>query len=548
MSTEAVGMVQNPQDFKMESSDVRTPERGVISLDASGTITNVNARMEELFGAPARELIGMSYPDACARYLQPRVQQSEEFVGRVREACGTPGGIRGEKQPRSMGTVEDVIQLPSGAEKITLHRYSSPMLNADGELVGRVEVYSDITVRRQFEREVFERTNELALLNQELQKAQAKLVHAARLAALGEMSAGVAHHLNNVLGIILGNVQLAQRRELDPWLRDRLESCELAATDGANTVQRIQALARSEEYRAVGGVDLNALVTEVVKLTKPKWRNEPRLSGHRIRLTTELGELPIVKGSATDLREVAANIIMNAVQAMPEGGSIAVRTYTEGDFAVLSVKDTGIGMSPETKARIFDPFYTTRGSEGTGLGMSIADAIISKHGGDIHVESELGKGSKIIIRLPVTESAEEERSGNKTQSPVRESATILVVDDEMMFGEVIGQMLVEGGHRASVVNKTSDALEVIEKDRYDILVTDLAMPTMSGCELARIAREIDPNLAIVLMTGFDSEQDRREIERSGIDLVLKKPVQHDRLLEAMSEALGMRSARKNANQ
>lgn len=532
MGMEAVSMAaHNPPNFTLESSDVRSPERGVISLDATGTILHVNARMEELFRATARELIGMSYPAACTQYLQPRVQHGEEFVDSVRAAC------------EDHGTVENVVSLEIGSGRITLHRYSSPMLDSEGALVGRVELYSDITVRRQFEQEIFERTNELALLNQELQRAQERLVHAAKLAALGELSAGVAHHLNNVLGVILGNVQLARRRELDPWLRDKLETCELAATDGANTVQRIRALARSEEYLVVERIDLNAIVAEVVKLTEPKWRNEPQLSGHRIELTTDFAELPPVQGSATDLREVAANIILNAVQAMPEGGKIAVTTRMDGDFAVLSVADTGIGMSEETKARIFDPFYTTRGSEGTGLGMSIADAIVSKHGGDIRVESEQGKGSEIIIRLPLADSAALEPVIIESAAPVKQTATILVVDDEKMFGEVIGQMLVEGGHRATVVNTTSEALAVIEKGRYDILVTDLAMPSMSGCELARAAREIDPDLAIVLMTGFDSAEDRRKIERSGIDLVLNKPVQHDRLLEAMSEALGMRLSR-----
>ena len=528
-------MTDHPPVFTMESSDVRTPERGVVTLDARGSIQHINARMEEILGAPAHELIGMSYAEACALYLQPRVRQGEEFIARIRQACA------------DHGTVEDVVQVDSGSENITLHRYSSPMLDPDGSLAGRVEVYSDITIRRQFEQEIFERTNELALLNQELQRAQERLVHAAKLAALGELSAGVAHHLNNVLGVILGNIQLARRRDLEPWLREKLETCELAASDGASTVQRIRALARSEEYLVVERIDLNAIVAEVVKLTEPKWLNESQLNGHRIDLMTDFADMPPVQGSATDLREVVANIILNAVQAMPDGGRIVVRTRMDGDHAVLSVADTGIGMSEETRSRIFDPFYTTRGSEGTGLGMSIADAIISKHGGDICVESEQGKGSEIIIRLPPADSVAVEPVSFESPAPLQQTAAILVVDDERMFGEVIGQMLVEGGHRATVVNATSEALAVIEKGRYDILITDLAMPGMSGCELARAARKADPDLAVVLMTGFDSVDDRREIETSGIDLVLGKPIQHDRLLEAVSEALGMRAVRNNAN-
>lgn len=535
MQASSTMTVNNPADFTLDNRDVQVPERGVISIDATCAILHVNARIEELVGVNASELIGMDYPEACARYLQPKMRQGEEFVERLRADC------------RSAGTVEHVLVIDSEQERITLHRYSSPMLDSTGALIGRVEVYSDISVRRQFEQEILERTNELAMLNHELHQAQERLVHAAKLAALGEMSAGVAHHLNNVLGVILGNIQLARRRELDPWLHDKLETCELAATDGAATVKRIQALARHERPLPVGGIDLNEIVAEVVKLTKPKWRSEPRLSGHRISLTTSLAKLPLVQGSASDLREVVTNLILNAVQAMPEGGRIAVRTRADGDFAVLSVADNGIGMSKQTKERIFDPFYTTRGSEGTGLGMSIADAMVSKHGGDIRVESEEGKGSEIVIRLPLTDAAAFEPDIPDASVPVRQSACILVVDDEKMFGEVIGQMLVEGGHRATVVSTTSDALALIEKGRYDILVTDLAMPMMSGCELARAAKAVDPDMAVVLMTGFGSVEEGNEIGESGIDLMMGKPVEHDRLLEGISEVLGMRAARKHGD-
>lgn len=382
---------KNPPDFTLETSDARIPERGVICLDADGTIRHANARMQELLGVGARGLIGRDYAEVCTHHLAPKTRNGAQFVEHVRAICR-----------ESPDTIEDVVALVNNGEEITLHRYSSPMLDAEGALVGRVEVYSDITVRRRFEQEILDRTNELAVLNLELQRAQERLVHAARLAALGEMSAGVAHHLNNVLGVILGNVQLAQRRELDPWLREKLETCELAATDGANTVGRIRALAKSEECLVVDRIDLNEIVHDVVRLTEPKWRTEPQSSGINMEMVTELGEIPPMEGSATDLREVLANIVLNAVQAMPTGGTVTMRTYRDGDCVVVSVADTGVGMSDDVKSRIFDPFFTTRGSEGTGLGMSIADAIISQHGGEVSVKSELGRGSEVTIRLPLT--------------------------------------------------------------------------------------------------------------------------------------------------
>ena len=566
--------VHNPPDFTLDSSDIRIPERGVVCLDADGVVKHTNSRMEEIFGANARELVGRDYRETCAGHLQSRVRNGQAFVQRIEAVCGG-----------STDTIEDVVVLTDGAEEITLHRYSSPMLDADGALVGRVEVFSDITSRRQFEQVILDRTNELAMLNQELQRAQERLVHAAKLAALGELSAGVAHHLNNVLGVILGNVQLAQRQELDPGLRGKLQNCELAAMDGAKTVERIRALAKPEQCPLLGSVNLNSVVREIVRLTKPKWKDEPRLSGVEVRLVMDLGELPAIQGNATDLREVVANVVLNAVQAMPGGGAITIRTSVDGEFAVLSVADTGLGMSAETKSRIFDPFYTTRGAEGTGLGMSIADAVVSKHGGEIRIDSELGRGSEIIIRLPLndvaameTDNVVKSRFLDQSRGPVgprrdyarndmcddaadetggsarndsddgagngTSTANVLVVDDEAMFGQVIGQMLTEGGHRATVLTTPSEVLEKLAEGCYDVLLTDFAMPGMNGCELARAAKNADPGLGVVLISGFGAVEDKREIAESGIDLVLGKPIQQDELLEGISRALGMRVARE----
>jgi len=524
-----------PTDFTLDRGDSDIPERGVVYLDANGVIHNINSRMEDVFGTKARDLIGRDYREVCERHLQARVRNGPDFVQRIGVVCS-----------QSTETMEDVVILNDGESPTTLHRYSSPMLDANGDLVGRVEVFSDITVRRHFEQIIVDRTNELAMLNDQLQRAQETLVHAARLAALGEMSAGVAHHLNNVLGVILGNIQLAHRQELDPALREKLQACELAAMDGAKTVQRIRALAKSEKNSVFDRIEFNSVVREIVKLLMPKWHDEPRLAGVEIELDSDLaGALPVV-GSATDLREVVANIILNAVQAMPSGGTISVRTHSDGRHAVLCVKDTGVGMSDETKSRIFDPFYTTRGSEGTGLGMSIADAVITKHGGDIRVESELGKGSEIIVRLPMAQALPSEPERIESLCPVRESAEVLVVDDEAVFGEMIGRMLAEGGHRPTVLTAASEAVDEFKKGCYDILVTDLSMPEIDGRELAKAAKQIDPDIRVVLLTGLGLAGDSHDVAESQIDLVLGKPVGYDELLECISQALAMRVSRKNA--
>ncbi len=251
-------------------------------------------------------------------------------------------------------------------------------------------------------------------------------------------------------------------------------------------------------------------------------------------------------GSSAQLREVLANIILNAVQAMPGGGTIGIRAERIGATAVISVADTGTGMSEETKRRIFDPFFTTRGREGTGLGLSIADAIISKHGGAIAVESEPGRGATMTVRLPLVQDATDVPDCAKPTGAVRRSAEVLVVDDDKMFGTVIGQMLEEEGHTAAVFSEGSDALKSLQGSHYDILITDLAMSGMRGTELAKAARLIDPDISVVLMTGFASAADSPEIAASGIDCVLDKPVDHDELMRAVARALDREQQRAEA--
>ena len=349
---------------------VESPERGVILLSSDFKITHANRRAAEVLGVSMSDLVGSPLPGRITR----RPTSEEEVIEEVLE-CGAAGGT-------------------------VVHRYSGPVFSSDGVVSGRVEIYSDITARRELETEILDRNRELAGLNKRLQEAQDRLIQSERLRALGEMAAGVAHDINNALGIILGNAQLARRKlSREAELVRCIESIELAARDAAETVRRLKEIGKPVDTSAYTAVDLSAVVEDVVGAAVPVWNG----AGSRVSVETDLQPGCIVDGDATELREALANILLNAAQAVDDTGRIRVATRRDPARATVAVTDDGVGMSKETRRRLFDPFFTTRGAEGTGLGMSMVAAIAIRHRGEVSVESEEGKGTTVVLRMPLSE-------------------------------------------------------------------------------------------------------------------------------------------------
>ena len=351
--------------------DIESPERGVLLLDKDHRVLHANMRAAAIFGAPLSELVGSELPRAVTH----RAMTREDVVEEVIDSWNEPGAV--------------------------FHRYSAPIYSADGEVAGRVEIYSDITARRMLEREILDRNRELAELNVQLEEAQEQLVHSERLRTLGEMAAGVAHDINNVIGIILGNVQLARRKlgEDNPAKRS-LDSIELAARDAAETVRRLREISKPLDGAGHVAMNLNDIVNDLVRGALPAWKESRLRDGAHIEVQTDLSDGCRVKGNAAELREALANVLINAAQAIEGSGRIVITTFHEDNSAGIIVKDDGGGMSPETLDRIFDPFFTTRGAQGTGLGMSMVDAIVIRHAGKVTVESEEGIGTLVTLRFP----------------------------------------------------------------------------------------------------------------------------------------------------
>lgn len=348
-----------------------SPERGVLMLDSQQRITSANARIAAIFGVPVESLIGCELPEAVTH----RMMRDDEVVEEVLDSWTLPGAV--------------------------FHRYSTPIFLADGSIAGRVEIYSDITRRRMLENEILDRNRELAELNVQLEEAQEQLVHSERLRTLGEMAAGVAHDINNVLGIILGNAQLARRKAGDNSSVIRsLDAIELAARDAAETVRRLREIGKPVDSAAYKPVDLNDIVNDVVRGAIPAWKESGLHDGAQIKVESALADGCRVMGNAAELREALANILLNSAQAIEGRGLIKIATFSDDDSAGIMVTDNGVGMGEETVSRLFDPFFTTRGAEGTGLGMSMVDAIAVRHRGKVLVDSEEGKGTSVTMRFP----------------------------------------------------------------------------------------------------------------------------------------------------
>ncbi len=232
----------------------------------------------------------------------------------------------------------------------------------------------------------------------EMRHLRERLLQAEKLRALGEMAAGIAHDFNNVLSALqvqLSVLQMKANEDLEKYLAN----LERIIRDGQAIVERLRKFYKQEETK-LEPVSLAEVVEDVVKMTEPKWRHEALRQGLTIEVKTEHQEGVSVLANASDLREVLTNLIFNAVEAMPQGGEIRLKTYREGEFGVIEVSDTGHGIPPEMLGRIFEPFFTTK-DQGTGLGLAICYRLIQNLGGDIDVESSPGEGTTFYLRLPL---------------------------------------------------------------------------------------------------------------------------------------------------
>ena len=372
-----------------------------------------------------------------------------------------------------------------------------------------------------------------------------QLARAEKLRALGQLAGGVAHDLNQSLSIILGYGELAAASldESPPdiaLLREALTLIVTAATDGGETVRRLLTFVGGHVEGNAVLVGVATLLAEVGRLTAPRWRDAAQAEGRPIALRVEAeGDLAIL-GWPSSLREALMNLVFNAVDAMPEGGEICLTSRGVGDRVEIAVVDTGAGMPSEVRERIFEPFFTTKGERGTGLGLPQVFGIVEQHDGRINVESAPGRGTTFRLGFPAARAAD---------IPVTSSAAlghtlrILVIDDEPRIVAMAAMLLERDGHVVLSASSGEGAVEMLERETVDAVLTDLGMPGMGGWGVAAWVRDHRPGLPVVLATGWGAEIAPPTARERGVAEVLAKPYRLQELRHALAAVVPPREIR-----
>lgn len=457
--------------------------------------------------------LGMKREDFIGRHVCELVHESDRELVADKLSIA----MKGQAQTYEM-------RYFSGDGKLRYARVDNSPLVVEGRTTGVLGIARDITEQKE-ERE--------------------RAARADKLRALGQLASGVAHDFNNSLAAILGRAQLLRRQTQDEALVRNVEIIQTAAEDAAATVRRIQTFARKSPAREFEMLDVSSLLNDAIEITRTRWQNEARLRGleYQVTLVAESGQHAL--GSASELREVFVNLIVNAVDAMPNGGQLSIDCVREGDRLQLQFADTGTGMPEDVRQKIFDPFFTTKGAQGTGLGLSVSYSIIERHDGLIKVVSELGGGTVFTIDLPAATVQAE-----ASEAPVPEvavpSLSILVIDDEPAVRETLADMLVVMGHRVLLADSGQNALQALAVTNCDLVFTDLAMPEMDGWETSREIRKRWPEMSVVLVTGYGTGTVPPAGEDNLVNGIIGKPFDFSQISQTITNILANDPALENA--
>ena len=479
---------------------------GVVAVDARGRVESFNRAAELIFGHAAAEVVGQPVEQLFEGdellYGDLAVQLgAREATGRRRDGATFPMDLA-------------VADVRLGSRRLFILSVQ------------------DITERKQ--------------------TAEA-LLRAERLRALGQLAGGVAHDINHSLAIIAGFGDLARQGLDDPQpdlatLRAHLGLVVQAAMDGSQTVSRLLRFGRGRQEGEQAVVDMGAILSDVAELTAPRWRDASQAEGRAIALTVEARPGADVLGVASALRELFTNLVLNAVDALPQGGAIRLRAERSADPSTVEVEvsDTGTGMPPEVRDRIFEPFYSTKGARGTGMGLAMVFAITEQHGGAIEVETAPGAGTTFRLRFPAAAadaapaaSPAQGAAGRPVGARGAPSLRILAVDDRPEITCLLSETLTLEGHSVVVAESGEEAEARLEAERFDLVISDIGLGAgMNGWELVDRVRARWPATRVIVATGWGAQVDPAEARARGVEAVLAKPFRPSELRRAVAASSG----------
>ena len=368
------------------------------------------------------------------------------------------------------------------------------------------------------------------------------LIRTQRMRAVGELAAGVSHNLNNMLSTVLGPAQLLKRYTDDPRVHREADQIIVSSRRARDLVQRLNQSVRGEPEGTLYGVPIHEVVQQAVQASRPRWQDEAQAQGIAIEVVTDLEAVPDIRGTSTELHQVLLNLLFNAVEAMPEGGTITITTRPVEEGVRLTVADTGMGMDAETRQRVFEPLSTSKQDVGSGLGLATVHGVVRRWGGRIEVVSAPGQGATFALLLPVWTAPEAPAEEKATEvQPVARRGRLLIVEDDEAIRRLLERFLSKH-HEVEMVLSGPEALERFAPDRYDVALIDLGLPGMPGDQVARQIQRLDPLVVAVLITGWDLKPDDPRLVP--FDFWLQKPLADlDQLEATVARAVGLRDAR-----
>ena len=365
-----------------------------------------------------------------------------------------------------------------------------------------------------------------------LQATQNGLMQQERLRALAEMASGVAHDINNAITPVTLYTELLieEEKSLSPRGREYLGIIQRVIGNVASTVTRMREFSRPSLLpTAFEAVDLNATAREVAELTRPAWKDQVQQRGSRIRLQLELGPDPLnVPGSKQEIRDALANLVLNAVDAMPKGGTLTIRTQQQDKCVLIEVIDTGQGMTDETRRHCLEPFYTTKGERGTGLGLAMVYGTVQRHHAKLEIDSEVGVGTTMRMRFASGGAQIQAIAPQEEPVPSVGSLRILAIDDDPLVREALRYVLEVDGHVVTEADGGAEGITAFEnaiqqRTVFDIVITDLGMPDIDGRQVAAKVKSISPATPVIMLTGWGQRMLADHELPEHVDHMLGKP-------------------------
>ncbi len=400
-------------------------------------------------------------------------------------------------------------------------------------------VSRDITTRKRYEQELQQKTHELEKTLHELRSTQRRIVDNERQRALSQMASGIAHDFNNSLTSIQGFsdllLQTPKKMSNVNTVKEYITLINTSARDAAQIVRRLRKFYRPSDNEIIEPVDINQLIDDAVALTEPIWKSNAQTRGAFISIEKQLTPEIMALGNRTELHEVITNLIFNAVDAMPEGGILRFVTRREQGLIVLEISDNGIGMEAGVLRQCLNPFYTTKGETGSGLGLATVQGIMTRHQGRIDIHSQPGKGTTFVLRLPEAGPQEPKATENKPVRQRPDALRILIVDDEARQRYLLDEYLKKDNHFTETAVDGVDAMRKFNEGWFDLVITDHAMPELNGDDLARAIKKFAPGKPVIMLTGFGDMLEPEEKVTDAIDLLLSKPVSLEQLREAIQQ-------------